>query len=237
VIGLINGFFIARFNMPAFMVTLVSLMFFSSAGIWLTQSQNIVNLPAEFSRLGSGDLVSFYFGEKVEATIKRRDILSFITYPVVIAAALALFADVILRFTVFGRYIYAVGSNWKTAEVSGVPVRRVIILVFVFSGFCAAVASILYSGRLGGGRPTIGSGAALLDIIGATVISGTSFSGGKGKISWTFMGVVFFVLLGNTLNYMGLSAFYIDVVKGGIILAAAALDVARTRLLARESVT
>ncbi len=236
-IGLVNGYFIARFKMPAFMVTLVSLMLFSSAGIWLTQSQNIVNLPAEFSRLGSGDLISFYFGEKVEATIKRRDILPFVTYPVIIALGLALVAEILLRFTVFGRYIYAVGSNPKAAEISGVPVRRVIILVFAFSGLCAAVAAILYSARLGGGRPTIGSGGALLDIIGATVIGGTSFAGGKGKISWTFIGVVFFVLLGNTLNYMGLSAFYIDVVKGGIILAAAALDVARTRLLASEGAT
>ena len=236
-IGLVNGYFIARFKMPAFMVTLVSLMLFSSAGIWLTQSQNIVNLPTEFSRLGTGDLVSFYFGEKVEATIKRRDILPFITYPVLIALALALVAEILLRFTVFGRYIYAVGTNPKAAEISGVPVRRVIILVFAFSGFCAAVAAILYSARLGGGRPTIGSGGVLLDIIGATVIAGTSFSGGKGKISWTVIGVVFFVLLGNTLNYMGLSAFYIDVVKGGIILAAAALDVARTRLLASEGAT
>ena len=233
-IGLVNGYFIARFNMPAFMMTLVSLMLFSSAGIWLTQSQNIVNLPAEFSRLGSGDLISFYFGEKTEATIKRRDILPFVTYPVVIALSLALVAEILLRFTVFGRYVYAVGSNPKAAEISGVPVRRVIILVFAFSGLCAAVAAILYSARLGGGRPTIGAGGVLLDIIGATVIGGTSFAGGKGKISWTFIGVVFFVLLGNTLNYMGLSAFYIDVVKGGIILAAAALDVARTRLLASE---
>src|SRR5688572_14211877 len=77
-IGALNGFFIARFKMPAFMVTLVSLMLFGAAGIWLTQSQNIVNLPPDFLRLGLGDLVSFYFGEKVEATIKRRDILPFI---------------------------------------------------------------------------------------------------------------------------------------------------------------
>ena len=66
------------------------------------------------------------------------------------------------------------------------PVRRVIMLVFVFSGFCAAVAAIIYSARLGGGRPTIGAGAVLLDIIGATVIGGTSLAGGKGKVSWTF---------------------------------------------------
>jgi len=234
-VGLINGYFIARFRMPAFMVTLVSLMLFSSAGIWLTQSQNIVNLPPEFTQLGSGDLVSFYFGEKVEATIKRRDILSFLTYPMVIALALAVAVEIMLRFSVLGRYIYAIGMNAKTAAISGVPVRRVIMVVFVLSGLCAAVASILYSARLGGGRPTIGAGAALLDIIGATVIGGTSLSGGRGKIVWTLIGVVFFVLLGNTLNYMGLSAFYIDVVKGGIILAAAALDVARNQLLAGQA--
>jgi ribose/xylose/arabinose/galactoside ABC-type transport system permease subunit len=233
-IGLFNGYFIARFKMPAFMVTLVSLMLFSSVGIWLTQSQNIVNLPDAFTRLGSGDLVSFYFGEKAEATIKRRDILPFVTYPMIIAVGLAILGEGILRLTVLGRYIYAIGTNARTAEISGVPVRRVVVLVFVFSGFCAAVASIIYSGRLGGGRPTIGAGAALLDIIGATVIGGTSLAGGKGKIVWTLFGVIFFVLLGNTLNYMRLSAFYIDVVKGAVILAAAALDKTRTRLLTRQ---
>ncbi|HMN84442.1 MAG TPA: ABC transporter permease [Bauldia sp.] len=234
-IGALNGFFIAGFNMAAFTVTLVSLMLFGAAGIWLTQSQNVVNLPPGFLRLGSGDLISFYFGEKVEATIKRRDILSFITYPMVIALALGLVAEITLRKTILGRHIYAVGMNRAAAAISGVPIKRVVVLVFAFSGFCAAVAAILYSARLGGGRPTIGSGTALLDIIGATVIGGTSLSGGKGKVVWTLIGVVFFVLLGNTLNYMGLSAFYIDVVKGGIILLAAALDVTRTRLSASEA--
>ncbi|MEX0852213.1 MAG: ABC transporter permease [Bauldia sp.] len=233
-IGLVNGFFIARFRMPPFMVTLVTLMLFSSAGIWLTQSQNIVNLPPGFTQLGAGDIVSFYFGEKVEATIKRRDILPFVTYPMLIAVALAILAHVILRRTAVGRYVYAIGTNAKAAEISGVPVKRVIMLVFAFSGFCAAVAAILYSARLGGGRPTIGAGAILLDIIGATVIGGTSLAGGKGKVTWTVIGVVFFVLLGNALNYMKLSAFHVDVVKGAIILLAAALDVTRNRLLARE---
>jgi ribose/xylose/arabinose/galactoside ABC-type transport system permease subunit len=151
-----------------------------------------------------------------------------------IAIALAIFAEFLLRRTVFGRYVYAIGTNARAALISGVPVRRVIVLVFMFSGFCAAVAAVLYSARLEGGRPTIGAGTVLLDIIGATVIGGTSLAGGKSRVTWTFVGVVFFVLLGNTLNYMGLSAFHIDVVKGAIILAAAALDVARNRLRTRE---
>jgi len=233
-IGLLNGVAITRFNMPPFMVTLVSLIFFSAFAIYLTQSQNISNLPDDFLRLGEGDLVSVYFGEKAEPEIKRRDILPLVTYPMVIAVALAAVGQFILQRTVFGRYIYAIGTNRKAAEISGVPTRRVMILVFMFSGFCAAVASILYSARLGGGRPTVGGGNLLLDIIGATVIGGTSLSGGKGKVTNTFFGVVFFVLLLNTLNSMRLSAFHIDAVKGAIILIAAILDVTRSRLLARE---
>jgi ribose/xylose/arabinose/galactoside ABC-type transport system permease subunit len=233
-LGAFNGIAVTRFNISPFMMTLVGLIFLSAAGIWLTQSQNLSNLPDEFIRLGEGDIVSVYFGEKAEPEIKRRDILPLVTYPLVISAGLAVAAQFVLKHTVFGRHVYAIGTNRKAAEISGVPVKRVIMLVFMFSGFCAAVASILYSARLQGGRPTIGANNALLDIIAATVIGGTSLAGGKGKITWTFFGVVFFVLLLNTLNYMGLSTFHIDVVKGIIILIAAALDVLRTRLLAQE---
>src|SRR5262249_43298927 len=155
----------ARFRMPPFMVTLIALMLLSSTAIWLTQSQNLVNLPPEFTRLGAGDIVSVYFGEKAEATIKRRDILPFVTNPMLIALAVAILAQGSLGGTVLGRHIYAIGTNAKAAEISGVPVKRVVILVFMFAGFCAAVAAIIYSARLGGGRPTIGSGSVLLDII------------------------------------------------------------------------
>jgi ribose/xylose/arabinose/galactoside ABC-type transport system permease subunit len=233
-IGWFNGIAVTRFNMAPFMVTLVSLIFFSAFAIYLTQSQNISNLPQEFTRLGEGDIVSVYFGEKAEPEIKRREILPFVTYPMVISIGLAAVGQFVLRRTVFGRHIYAIGINLKAAKVSGIPTNRVITLVYMFSGFCAAVASILYSARLEGGRPTIGAGNLLLDIIGATVIGGTSLSGGKGKVTWTFFGVVFFVLLLNTLNSMRLSAFHIDAVKGVIILIAALLDVTRTRLLAQE---
>jgi ribose/xylose/arabinose/galactoside ABC-type transport system permease subunit len=236
-IGLFNGVAITRLRMPPFMVTLVSLIFLASAAIWLTQSQNLPQLPDSFAALSNGDVVSFYFGEKLEPEIKRRDILPFITTPMLIAGSLAIAAELILRRTIFGRQVYAVGTNRRAAEIAGVPVARVVTLVFVFSGLCAAIASVLYTGRLEAGRPTIGAGNVLLDILGATVIGGTSLAGGRGRILWTFFGVVFFVLLLNTLNTMGLSAFHIDVVKGLIILLAAFLNVTRTRLLAREQAT
>ncbi|MBA3872554.1 MAG: ABC transporter permease [Anaerolineae bacterium] len=236
-IGFFNGTAITRFNMPPFMVTLVSLIFFSAFAIYLPQSRNINNLPPDFLKLGQGDIVSVYLGEKVESTIKRREILPFVTYPMIISLGVALAGQFLLRRTVFGRQVYAIGTNRKAAEISGIPTKRVIILVYMFSGICAAIAAILYSARLEAGRPTLGAGNLLLDIIGACVIGGTSLFGGKGKITWTFFGVLFFVLLLNTLNTMRLSSFHIDALKGAIILIAALLDVTRTRLLSGEQRT
>lgn len=232
-IGLLNGIAVARFNMPSFMVTLVTLIFFSAFAIYLTQSENIRDLPESYIALGKGDMVSLYFGEQLTSEIPRREIYSFVTYPMVISIALAVVAHWMLSRTVFGKHVYAIGTNREAAEISGVPTRRVIIMVFIFSGICAAVAAVLFSARLEAGRPTLGQGTALLDIIGATVIGGTSLFGGKGKVFWTFFGVLFFVLLSNTLNLMNLSTFQIDMVKGGVILAAAVIDVTRSRLLVR----
>ncbi|MEM8855575.1 MAG: ABC transporter permease [Pseudomonadota bacterium] len=231
IIGAINGISVAYLNMPPFMVTLVGLIAFGAFAIWLTQSENIRPLPESFIQLGKGDIVSVYLGEQDEPRIPRREIYSFITYPAVIAISIAVLAHLLLSRTVFGRYVVAIGANRRAAEISGVPVRKVIVAVFMISALCAAAGSILYSARLEAGRPTLGEGAFLLDVIGAVVIGGTSLFGGKGKIIWTVFGVLFFVLLSNTLNLMNLSSFHIDMVKGGVILAAAMLDVLRTRLM------
>jgi ribose/xylose/arabinose/galactoside ABC-type transport system permease subunit len=234
-IGLFNGLAVAKLAMPPFMVTLVTMIAVGAFAIWLTQSNNIRELPPSFVALGKGDLVSVWFGPKTESQLPRREVYSLVTWPMVIALATAILAHVLLNRTVFGRYVFAIGINRKAAEISGVPVARVIVAVFVLSAVCAAIASVLYTGRLETGRPTLGAGNFLLDVIGATVIGGTSLFGGKGKVLWTFFGVLFFVLLSNTLNLMNLSAFHIDMVKGGVILAAALLDVIRTRLMARAA--
>lgn len=232
-IGLWNGFTITRFRMAPFMVTLVTMIFFSAFALWLTASRNVSGLPEEFTRLGTGDIISIYLGPKLTPEIPRREILPFISYPMVITVGLAVVAHIILTRTVFGRQMFSIGTNRRTARVSGVPSDRVTMLVYMFSGFCAAVAAILYSARLGIGMPSLGSNL-LLDIIGATVIGGTSLFGGKGSVKGTFFGVAFFVLLLNILNAMRLSPFIIDGVKGLVILVAALLDITRSRLINRE---
>jgi ribose/xylose/arabinose/galactoside ABC-type transport system permease subunit len=230
-VGLVNGALVAGLDMPPFMVTLVSMITVGALAIWLTQSENIRNLPEGFVTLGKGEIVSVYVGPKDEPQIPRRQVHAIIGQAALIAVGLTLALHLLLERTAFGRQVLAVGANRRAAEIAGVPVRRVLVQVFVISALCATVGAVLYSARLEAGRPTLGEGTFLLDVIGATVIGGTSLFGGKGRVLWTVFGVVFFVLLSNTLNLMNLSAFHIDMVKGGVILAAALLDVARTRLL------
>lgn len=214
-IGALNGTFIAKLKMPAFMVTLVTQTFFLSLAIYLTKSNNIMGMPEAFNRIGSGKI-------------------GFIPIALIVALSLLLVSHILLSRTILGRWIYSIGTNVRTSVVSGVPHDKVIIFVYAFSGFCAALASVIYSSRLEMGRPTLGK-EILMDIIGATVIGGTSMFGGKGKVKWTFFGVLFFILLTDVLNLFNLSFFIINIVKGLIILAAALFDVTRTRIHANES--
>jgi len=213
-IGFINGVSVAKFKMPPFMVTLVTMMFFSGFAIYLTKSENIIHLPEAYAKIGKGGI-------------------GFISYSFIFALFLALVAHYITSRTVLGRWFYAVGKNIKAAVISGVPTKRVIILAYVFSGFCAALGSVLYSARLEGGRPTLGQNH-LLDIVGAAVIGGISLYGGKGNVLWALFGALFFTLLANSLNMLNLSYFTINIVKGSVILLAALIDVTRTRLVKKN---
>jgi len=214
-IGALLGTIIARFDIPAFMMTLVGLLFFSAVAVWLTRSENITRLPEAYG------------------AIADRGLFGVLSWSALIAVVVTVAAHLVLSRTVFGRWVFATGMNRRAAIVSGVPVRRVILWCFVISGVCAAIGSVLYSARLDMGRPAFGDNLnLLLDIIGATVIGGTSLFGGRGKIIWTVYGVMLFVLLSNALNLLNLSYFTVFIVKGCVILAAAWLDVKRRELLA-----
>ena len=105
----------------------------------------------------------------------------------------------------------------------------VVVSAYVVSGFLAALAAVLYTGQAETGSPVLGQ-RIFLDIIGATVIGGTSLSGGKGKVLWTVFGVLFLKLVDNSMNLLNLSIFTITMAKGAVILLAACLDSARARL-------
>ena len=119
----------------------------------------------------------------------------------------------------------AVGYNPLAARVSGVPVARVTVIAYVFSGISAALAAVLLTGSLETASPSHGR-QLLLDVIGATVIGGTSLAGGRGSVWGTAVGVLFLAVLGNGLTLLNLSDFVITIVKGLLILVAAIADTA-----------
>ena len=204
-LGAVNGVLITFLKLPAFIITLASMMFLSGFAIWFTQSENIYGLPQGFLALG----------KKLPIALA-------------IAATIGLIAHLVLARTVYGRWIYAVGQNAVAARISGVPVHGVAFSAYVFSGFCAALASVLVMGRLETGSPVLGR-EILLDVIGATVVGGTSIFGGKGRVAWTFFGVLFLAVLDNALNLLNMSQFSITIAKGTVILLAAVLDATRQR--------
>lgn len=208
-VGALNGTLITVFRMPPFIVTLTGMMFFSGVAVWLTRSKSIGLLPEGFLKIGGTSWIA-----------------------VLVALFVVIMTHLVLTRTLFGRWLFAIGHNPKAALISGVPVNRVLLLTYTGAGIAAAVGAILITSRLESGSP-IHWQKNLLDIIGATVIGGTSLYGGKGKVLWTLYGVLFLTLIDNSLNLLNLSYFSIMMVKGGVILVAALLDSLRNRMAAR----
>ncbi len=223
-IGALNGICTAYFGMPSFLVTLTTMMFFSGSAIWYTavhtdSGSSIGSLPTSFVNLGYGDI----FGSG--------DLLG-IPYALVATIVIAVGAHLVQSRSVFGKWLFAVGLNPEAAEISGVPVRRVIVWTFVISGVLSAVAAIIYTARLEAGTPILGQ-RILLDIIGAAVIGGVSLFGGTGKVMGVFFGVLFLSVVDNGLQLLGLSLSSVYAIKGGVILFAAVSDAIRHRVIAR----
>ncbi|MCA9191646.1 MAG: ABC transporter permease [Planctomycetales bacterium] len=205
-LGLANGICVAVLKMPAFIATLTSMMFLSGLAIWWTQSEQIYNLPRSFlsigNQLGSVLLITILLTGSVHFLINR---------------------------TLFGMRLRAVGHNPLAARTSGVPVSKTIVWAYVLSGFTAALASVLITGQLETGSPVQWENN-LLDIVGATVIGGTSLYGGRGSVIWTASGVLLLSLIDSSLNLLSLSHFTIMMIKGAVILLAALLDTLRYRV-------
>ncbi len=209
-IGTLQGIAVGVFRMPAFLVSLASLMFFGGLAVWYTRSARIA-LPDEFIQIWYGRLAG-------------------IPYPILLVVLLAACAHMILARTVIGRWLYAVGQSLPASFVSGVPVQRTILFAYMASGLCAAIGAVFYSARLHTGSPQLVENEVLLDCIGAAVMGGTSLFGGQGKILGVLFGTLFLALVGNSLNLLGLRYWHVIMIKGGVILLATLLDATRHRM-------
>jgi ribose/xylose/arabinose/galactoside ABC-type transport system permease subunit/ABC-type sugar transport system substrate-binding protein len=217
VVGLINGLCSAVLRMPSFVVTLAVMMAGTGGAVWYASSVSdtisIGGLPESFRAIGYGAPFS-------------------IPIALMLCATLLASTSYLLSRTLVGRWIYAIGHNSRVAHISGVPVAVVTVAVFMASGGCAAIASIIYTSRIETGLPTLGQNM-LLDIVGAAVIGGVSLFGGRGSVLMALAGVLFLSVLDKSLQLLGLSLFLVLAIKGGAILIAALTDVLRRRRSAR----
>ena len=208
-IGAFAGAMRSYFNVPTFISTLALYLALRGLAQLLTSNFPIPIPATEFFYWGSGRI----FGIPVAAI-----------YLVVIAVVVG----VIARRTVFGRSIYAVGGNSKAAGLSGIPVRRIKIMVMMISATVAALTGLLQSALLSSGNSTIGVGLEF-DAIAATIIGGAALSGGKGTIVGTSIGVLFIAALLNGMVLLNVNPYAQQVVRGVVVLIAVLVNVWRSR--------
>ena len=205
--GVVNGVLIARFGIPAFVATLGMLSMARGSTLLYSDGRPIPNLSPAFRWIGQG-------------------LVGGVPVPVIIFALVFILAWITLRFTVYGRWIYAVGGNVKSARTSGIPTRTVIFSVYLLMGALAGLAGIILTARTTSALPQAGLGYEL-DAIAAVVIGGTSLTGGIGSVAYTLIGALIIGVIGNGLDLMSVSSYYQQIIKGAIIVAAVLIDRSR----------
>jgi ribose transport system permease protein len=202
--GGVNGVLIGKIGLSFFVVTLGTLVLYRGiVNIWSDTKTTYITSPL-VDGIGFGEALG-------------------IATPIWIMLAVFLLGILVLRWTYFGRDVYAVGGNLEAARLSGIPVARTLILVYAISGAAAALAGVIQAGRLGAASPLVGEDIPLQSAA-AVLLGGTSFLGGVGGVVGTAVGVLFIGVLQNGLSIAGVASFWQQVVTGIILIAAVLID-------------
>lgn len=208
-LGFINGFIIAKTQMPPFIVTLAMMQIARGAAYVYTNGMPIRVMVPQYNNIGIG-----YLG--------------MIPLPVIYTGIFFVFTALLLGKTRYGKYVYAVGGNEDAARFSGINIGRIKMITYTLIGFLASVSGIVICARMYSGQPTAGDGAEM-DAIAAVVLGGTSFSGGIGKIGGTLIGVFIIGVLNNGLNLLNVNSFWQLIAKGLVILFAVYIDLIKKK--------
>jgi ribose transport system permease protein len=211
--GAFNGVLVIRFQINAFIVTLATYIAIRGLGLVLTGGRSMYGLPDDFRGIATAEI----FG-----------------LPLLVAILLIAYVlfHVILTRTRFGRYVYLVGGNPTAPFRAGINVERVLYTVFVMSGVLAALAGWLLAARTNGATANLGLGM-LFEAFAAVVIGGVSLRGGIGRLSGVFAGVLLLSSIDTAINVMGLEPYYMQVLRGGLMLLAVLLDSLKTSIRRR----
>ena len=202
--GAFNGFVITRSHVPPFIVTLGTMTIGRGLALILSKGRPVSNLSDSFNFIGGGKILGV-------PTLILILVVAFIG------------CSILLKKTVIGRYMYAVGGNEQAARASGIPIGRVKMIVYTLGGLLAALAGILLTSRITTGQPNAGQGFEL-DAIAAAIIGGTSTSGGTGTMTGTLLGALLIGVISNGLDLLNVTSYYQEVVMGAIIIGAVVLD-------------
>jgi fructose transport system permease protein len=204
--GLINGLLITKIKLPAFIVTLGTMNIAFAVTQIYSGAQTVTDLPPTLTALGN----TFNFGAEF-------------SYGTVLMVALYVAAWFVLRDTAPGRHLYAVGNNPEAARLTGIPVGRVLIGVYVIAGIFYGIAAMLSVARTGVGDPQAGQ-TENLDAITAVVLGGTSLFGGRGIILGSLVGAVIVGVFRNGLTLMGVASVVQTLITGILVILAVAAD-------------
>jgi ribose transport system permease protein len=206
-LGVFNGLVVTKIRIPAFIATLGLMYIYLAAALILTNGQVIPMMDRAFRFYGSGDI-------------------SYVPIPFLIMIVVYLACWALMRFTKYGRYLRAVGSNETAGLVAGLPVDRVRVFAFTMVGLCTAIAGILLTALLSSANAIMATGYEL-NVISIVVVGGTSLRGGQGTLLGSFTGALFFAVIANALNMFGVGAYWQYVAVGLILIIALALDAVR----------
>jgi len=209
-LGGVSGALITLCDIPPFIVTLAMMLVASGLAYLSSGGQSIYQIPEAFVWLGRG---TGLFG---------------LPHAVVLMLLLYAAAHVLMTRMTLGRYLYAVGGNREAARLSGVPVRRVLLLAYVVCGLLAGLGGVIMASQLKSGSPTYGNMYELY-VIAAVVVGGTALSGGEGKILGTLIGAFIIAVIQNGMNLTNIESYTQKVVLGLVILAAVLIDRLRHR--------
>lgn len=202
--GSFNGIIIASTGIAPFIVTLATMNIARGLGYIYTGGLPVLAVAEGYNNIGLG-----YLGP--------------IPNPVLYLLIFYLLFNFILKRTIFGRHVYAVGDSRDAAFFAGIKVQRIRFLVYALSGLITAFAGVVLSSRMYSGQPTAGQGFEL-DAVAACVLGGISMSGGAGRLAGTLLGAMIIGVLNNGLNLLNINSFWQLVVKGLVILIAVYLD-------------
>lgn len=209
VVGLVNGFLVQRVRLAPFIATLGMLGIARGVVVGTTSGQGVSGLPADFTAIGQG-----YVG--------------FVPIPVIVFAVVAIVAALFLAYHVWGTYIFSIGGNETAAILTGLPVARVKIFVYVVCSALAALAGVMVVSRVGVSLPGQSLGYEL-QVIAAAVIGGVSLQGGRGTILGAVLGALLIGLIQNILVFERVPPYWQTAFTGGIIVLAAIVDIVRQR--------